>query len=120
MVWQTPKLTAAEEKKLGKACMRRDRKARAVRDAADGKLQALEEEYRRRRNAIEAKCSAALQAVSAEYRDFEDAIFDAIFTEEERSGVKRDRAPVDMVRWYRLAGGGHAQHIADSYHGNRE
>ena len=104
MLANTPKLTAAEEKRLGKACRRLDRRLHIAREAASQQLQALEEQFRQRKRAIEARCSEAEQAARTDYREVEDALFDAILAEEERSGVKRDRGPIDMVRWYKAAG----------------
>lgn len=110
-----PNLTTSEEKRLGMACIRRDKRSKKAIDIADRKIQLLQDRFYRQRKAIEAACTLEKELATKEYQEQEDAVYSAIFDEEERTGVKRDTGSTDMCRWYALAGAkGYENYLQDS------
>jgi hypothetical protein len=88
MRYTPPKLTPAEQRKMDAANDRRNKKAQAAREKAEKALEAL----RRKEDEIRAKMDAEIQAARAEFQAIEDAVYSAVFEEESRTGVQRDRA----------------------------
>lgn len=88
MVYQAPKLTPDEQRKMDAANDRRNKRMTAARNKAEKALEAL----RRKEDETRAKLNAEIIAAQAEFRAVEDAVYSAVFEEEKRTGIERDRA----------------------------